>query len=221
MHNHHHDQDHGHSHNHAEHGHVHGLVDESILRSKEGVRAVSMSLLVLLATAVAQTLIYMTASSVSLFADIVHNFGDALTAVPLGAAFILRNRVAERYAGFFVVATIFVSACLTAWQAFDHLLHPEVLSQHVGILILAGFIGFIGNEWAASIRLKAGRHLHSPALIADGNHAKADGYVSLSVVAAAFFIWLGFTVADPIIGLIITAVILRITWQSYVSIRDA
>ena len=219
----HHDRHHDDSHDHHEHGHdhTHGLVDESILRSKEGVQAVSQSLVVLLATAVIQTFVYASATSVSLFADIVHNFGDSLTALPLGAAFLLKSRRAERAAGYVVVATIFLSACLTAWQAIVRLMHPADLGEHVFILVLAGIVGFAGNEIAASIRLNAGKHLHSAALIADGNHARVDGLVSLSVVAAAVLGGLGYHTADPIIGLAMTFVIFRITWHSFVAIRDS
>ncbi len=212
---------HEHSHHDHEgdtHGHSHGLVDASIIRSKEGIRAVSISLVLLLATALIQALIFFTTNSVSLLADVVHNFGDALTALPLAAAFILRNRVAEKYSGYFVVGAIFVSACVAAYAAVDRLLHPQIV-QHLFALIAAGVIGFLGNEIAAIIRLRAGKHLNSPALIADGNHARVDGLVSLSVVVSGMLIALGLQIADPIIGLLMTVLILHITWQSYETIR--
>lgn len=208
-----------HDHSHHTHGHSHGLVDESIIRSRAGVKAVSISLFVLLATALIQVLIFSTTNSISLLADVIHNFGDALTALPLAAAFLLRNKVAEKYAGYFVVAVIFFSACVAAVQATSRLIHPQSV-EHVYILIAAGIIGFLGNELAAIIRLRAGKRLHSPALIADGHHARVDGLVSISVVVSAIFVALGFQIADPIIGLIITLIILRITWHSYVTIRD-
>jgi cation diffusion facilitator family transporter len=196
------------------HGHSHGLVDESIKRSRDGVRAVSASLAILLATAVAQVVVYVSTGSVALLADLIHNFGDALTAIPLGAAFLLRSQVAERRAGYFVVLAIFVSAVVAAIEAVNRLVHPRGI-DHLGVLAVAGAIGFVGNEIAAQVRLAAGRRLDSPALIADGNHARVDGLVSLAVVASAAVVALGLDVGDPLIGLAITLVILRITWQSW------
>jgi cation diffusion facilitator family transporter len=181
------------------------------------VRAVSASLAVLLATAVVQAAIFVATSSVALLADLIHNVGDALTAVPLGAAFLLRSPVAERRSGYFVVAAIFISAAVAGVEAVDRLIHPRTI-DHLWVLALAGVIGFAGNELASRIRLRAGRRLNSPALIADGNHARADGYVSLSVVASAAISAIGLERADPLIGLAITLVILRITWQSWLTI---
>jgi cation diffusion facilitator family transporter len=196
------------------HGHSHGLVDESIKRSRDGVRAVSASLAVLLATAVAQAFVFALTGSVALLADLIHNVGDALTAIPLGAAFLLRSQTAERRAGYFVVLAIFVSAVVAAFEAVHRLVHPQGI-DHLAVLALAGAIGFAGNEIAAQVRLAAGRRLESPALIADGNHARVDGLVSLAVVASAAVVALGLDVGDPLIGLAITLVILRITWQSW------
>ncbi len=172
------------------------------------------SLAVLLATALAQAVIFATTSSVALLADLIHNVGDALTAIPLGAAFLLRSPRAERASGYFVVAAIFISATVAGIEAIDRLIHPRTI-DHLWVLALAGVIGFAGNEIASRIRLRAGRRLDSPALIADGNHARADGYVSLSVVASAAITAIGLERADPLIGLAITLVILRITWQSW------
>ena len=211
---------HDHDHSHGADGHTHGLVDQSILRSKAGIRAVSLSLVVLLGTSIVQAYILSLTYSISLLADVIHNFGDALTAVPLAAAFLLRNKIAEKYAGYFVVLTIFVSAGITAFEAFKRLAHPQSI-DHLYILIAAGIIGFLGNEIAAIIRIKAGKHLHSPALIADGNHARIDGFVSISVIVSAIFAALGFQIADPIIGLLVTFLILHITWQSYETISRA
>ena len=201
----------------SSHGHSHGLVDPSITRSRAGVRAVSASLAVLLATAVAQAVIFAATGSVALLADLIHNVGDALTAIPLGAAFLLRSPRAERASGYFVVAAIFISATVAGIEAIDRLIHPRAI-DHLWVLALAGVIGFAGNEIASRIRLRAGRRLDSPALIADGNHARADGYVSLSVVASAAITAIGLERADPLIGLAITLVILRITWQSWQTI---
>lgn len=209
---------HGHDHD-GGHGHSHGLVDESIKRSRDGLRAVAISLVVLLVTALLQAGVYVVTGSVALLADLIHNFGDALTAIPLGAAFLMRSAVAERRAGYFVVLAIFVSAAVAAVEAIDRLFHPQPI-EHLLVLGIAGAIGFAGNELAAQVRLRAGRRLKSPALIADGNHARIDGLVSLAVVASAVVVALGLDVADPLIGLAITVVILRITWASWRTITS-
>jgi cation diffusion facilitator family transporter len=209
---------HSHSHDVEGHGHSHGLVDRAITRSRAGLRAVAISLAVLLATSVAQAVIFLSTGSVALLADLIHNFGDALTAVPLGIAFLLRSFVAEKRAGYFVVAAILISACVAAIESVNRLIHPQTL-DHLWVLAGAGALGFIGNEIAAQVRLRAGRRLSSPALIADGYHARTDGFVSLAVVASAAVVALGFELGDPIIGLVITLVILRVTWQSIQTIR--
>jgi cation diffusion facilitator family transporter len=194
-------------------------VDASIKRSREGVRAVLASLLVLGLAAAAQAAMLVLTGSVALLADLIHNVGDAATAIPLGIAFALRSWRAERIAGLFVVLAIFVSACVAGYEAIARLVHPEEVT-HLGALAAAGAIGFIGNWLAARIRTGAGRRLDSPALLADGAHARADAYVSLAVVASAVVVALGFTVADPLIGLAITLVILRITWDSWTTVRQ-
>ena len=198
--------------------HSHGPVDPSITRSKAGIRAVSISLAVLTVTAVAQTLIYASTLSVALLADLIHNFGDASTAIPLGLAFLLRSARGERLAGLAVVLAIFASACVALVQTILRFIHPHELS-HLWWLAAAGVIGFVGNEIAARIRSRAGRRLNSPALVADGNHARVDGFVSLGVVASATVVALGAPIADPVIGLVITLVILRITWASWKTVR--
>jgi cation diffusion facilitator family transporter len=200
------------------HGHSHGLVDPSIVRSRAGVRAVSISLVVLLLTTVLQVAVFVASNSVALLADLIHNFGDALTAVPLGIAFFLRSARGEKAAGYFVVATIFFSACVALVQTVERLLDPQPL-EHLWALAAAGAIGFVGNEIAALIRLRAGKRLRSPALVADGYHARTDGFVSLGVVGSAIVVALGFEIGDPLIGLAITLVILRITWHSWRTIR--
>ncbi len=200
------------------HGHSHGLVDRSITRSRDGLRTVLASLAVLLVTAILQGAIFAATGSVALLADLIHNFGDALTAIPLGIAFLLRSFVAEKRAGYFVVAAIFVSACVALWQSLERLVHPQHLG-HLWPLAGAGLVGFAGNEIAAQIRSRAGRRLDSPALIADGAHARIDGFVSLSVVASAILVALGLDVGDPIVGLLMTLVILRITWQSFRTVQ--
>jgi cation diffusion facilitator family transporter len=197
-----------------DHQHSHGLVDESIKRSRAGVRAVSLALLVLGATAAAQAIVFVMSGSVALLADLIHNAGDAATALPLGVAFALRSSRAERWAGLAVVGAIFVSACVAGYEAIDRLLNPQA-PDALGALALAGALGYAGNFAAARIRTRAGRRHDSPALIADGDHARADAYVSLAVVASAGAVGVGVRVADPLIGLAITVVILRITWQSW------
>jgi cation diffusion facilitator family transporter len=208
--------DHPHEHGHArDDGHSHGgLVDRSIVRSYEGVKAVSISLAVLGIAAGTQLAIFLLSGSVALLADLIHNFGDALTAIPLGIAFFLRSFRGEKLAGLAVVLAIFVSACVALYETIQRFIHPQHLS-HLWVLAAAGLIGFVGNEIAAQVRLHAGNRLASPALIADGNHARIDGFVSLGVVASAIVVALGLQVGDPIIGLAITLVILRITWDSW------
>ena len=208
---------HPHAHHHGR-GHSHGLVHDSIKRSREGIRAVALALLVLGATALAQTLVFVASGSVALLADLIHNFGDAATALPLGIAFALRSAPAERVAGLFVVAAIFISACVAGYEAIDRLIDPRDV-EHVGALAAAGALGFIGNWIAALIRTRAGARLDSPALVADGAHARADAYVSLAVIASALAIAIGLEIADPLIGLAITVVILRITRDSWRTVR--
>jgi cation diffusion facilitator family transporter len=211
---------HPHSHTHGgEHGHSHGLVAASIKRSRAGLRAVLASLLILGVTAALQLVVFVLSGSIALLADLIHNFGDALTAVPLGAAFLMRSFKAEKYAGYFVVATIFVSACVAFAESIDRLVNPQHLS-HLWALAGAGVLGFLGNEAAAWVRLRAGRRLQSPALVADGYHARTDGIVSLAVVASAVLVAFGVQVADPLIGMVVTVVILRITWHSYLTVRN-
>ena len=144
---------------------------------------------------------------------LVHNFGDALTALPLGIAFYLRSFRGEKLAGLFVVLVIFVSACVALDETIMRFIHPQTLS-HLWVLAAAGAVGFVGNEIVAQVRLRAGRRLSSPALIADGNHARVDGFVSLGVITSALIVSLGAPIGDPIIGLVITVVILKITWDS-------
>jgi cation diffusion facilitator family transporter len=210
----------GDHHDHApgDHGHSRGLVHDSIKRSREGVRAVLISLGVLGLAAVAQTLVFALSGSVALLADLIHNFGDALTAVPLGIAFWLRRERAERGAGLFVVAAIFISACVAGVEAVLRLINPTP-PDHLLLLAAAGAIGYVGNHIAAQVRTRAGERLDSPALIADGHHARADAYVSLAVIASAVVVAIGLPIADPLIGLAITLVILRITWQSWATVR--
>ena len=200
------------------HEHSHGLVHDSIKRSRQGLRAVGLALAFLAATATVQTVIFVASGSVALLADLIHNAGDAATAIPLGIAFALRSARAERWAGLAVVFAIFVSACVAGYEAIDRLIDPHEV-DNLTALAAAGAVGFAGNWWAALIRSRAGKRLHSAALVADGDHARADAYVSLAVVASAAALAVGADLLDPLIGLAITAVILRITWDSWRVVR--
>jgi len=197
------------------HAHTHGLVDPSIVRSRSGLRAVALSLAVLGAAAAGQAAIFaLSSDSVSLLADLIHNAGDALTAVPLGFAFFIRSHRAEHVAGRAVVLTIFVSACVALYEAIDRFVHPHNL-HHLRALALAGAIGVCGNGLAAKIRGAAGKRLNSRALIADGAHARADMLASLAVVGSAAAVALSAQIADPLIGLAIAIVILKVTRNSW------
>jgi cation diffusion facilitator family transporter len=184
------------------------------------VKAVSISLAVLGTAAGIQVAIFTLSGSVALLADLIHNFGDALTAIPLGIAFFLRSVRGERVGGLAVVLSIFISACVALYETILRLIHPQHLA-HLWALAAAGVVGFVGNEIAAQVRLHAGSRLASAAMTADGNHARIDGFVSLSVVASALVVALGVQIADPIIGLVITLVILKITWDSWNTVRKA
>ena len=208
-----------HHHNHP-HGHSHGLVDESIIRSRAGVKAVGLSFLVLFVTATIQIIVYSSGHSIALLADLIHNLGDALTAVPLGLAFFFHSKKGEKLAGYFVVLLIFLSACVALYEVVERFMHPQT-PTHLFAIFLAGVVGFVGNEIAAVIRHRAGKKLNSAALIADGNHARVDGLVSLGVVVGVTGVALGFPIADPLVGLLITLLILRITWQSWRTIRES
>jgi cation diffusion facilitator family transporter len=200
------------------HDHSHGLVDPSIKRSREGLRVVGVSLALLAVTAAGQGAIYIATGSVALLADLIHNAGDALTAVPLAVAFLLRSERAERRAGLAVVLTILASAVVAGVVAVERLIHP-LAPEHLPALALAGIVGVIGNAIAARVRLRGGRRLNSPALIADGNHARSDAIVSAGVILSAGAVAVGAPIADPIIGLVITALILQITWESWKTVR--
>jgi cation diffusion facilitator family transporter len=203
-----------------DHDHSHGLVDRSILRSRAGVKAVALSLLILGLTAGAQVAVFSLSNSVALLADLIHNAGDALTAIPLGVAFFLRSVRAEKIAGLAVVFAIFISAMVALYETIMRFVHPEQIS-HLWALAAAGVIGFLGNEVAAQVRLGAGRRLASAAMIADGKHARTDGFVSLGVVVSAIAVALGVQIADPVVGLGITLIILHITWESWHEVRHA
>ena len=201
-----------------QHGHSHGLVDPSIVRSRAGVKAVTVSLVILLVTSLIQLAVFLVSDSVALLTDVIHNGGDSLTAIPLGIAFLLRSRRGELWAGYFVVAVILASALVALTEVISRFFHPQT-PTHLWALFVAGVVGVIGNEVAAIIRWRAGKRLNSPALVADGIHARADGCVSAGIMASAAFIALGLPIADPIIGLIITGLIFHSTWGSWLTIR--
>jgi cation diffusion facilitator family transporter len=195
-------------------------IDDALESSAAGIRAVKVSLAVLGLTAAAQIVVVIVSGSVALAADTIHNFSDALTAVPLWIAFALATKAATRrytygfgrvedLAGLFVVAMIALSAIIAGYEAVMRLIHPEPI-DHVGWVAVAGLIGFIGNEWVALYRIRIGRRVGSAALVADGVHARTDGFTSLAVLFSAGGVALGFPLADPIIGLVITVAILAV-----------
>lgn len=250
-HDHHDDHDHGHGH-HDDHDHDHdhahhtGLkgwlfelfvphthdsadsIDDALESSVQGVRALKISLFLLLGTTVLQFLVVLISGSVALLADTIHNFSDALTAVPLWIAFILGRRAANRrftygygraedLAGLFIVAVVALSAVVAAWQSIDRLFHPQQL-HNLWWVLAAGLIGFAGNEAVAVYRIRVGRQIGSAALVADGVHARIDGFTSLAVVLGAGGVMLGFPLADPIVGLLISAAIIVLLWGTVKSI---
>ena len=215
---------HAHPHGHGEHGHTHGAVDPTIATSERGIWAIKWSFVALMATALLQLVVVLLSGSVALLSDTIHNFGDAATAMPLGIAFALtRLGVSRRFtfgygrvedlAGVVIVLIILFSAAMAGYQAVERLLNP----QPVGFLwavAAASLVGFIGNEAVAVFRIRVGREIGSAALVADGYHARTDGWTSLAVLAGATGVWLEYPLADPIVGLLIAAAILVIVWQS-------
>ena len=202
---------------HLDQDHTHEL-PELDRRTREGLRAVGLSLGILGATALAQVAIVVASASVALFADLIHNIGDALTAVPVGIAFALRSARAERYAGLAVVLAILVSGIVAGIAAVDKLINPQT-PDHLLALALAGLIGVAGNAVAARVRSRAGEKINSPALIADGHHARVDAMVSGGVVLSAIAVGIGFPIGDPLIALAITAVIGHIAWEAWETIQ--
>lgn len=245
-----HEGDHFHDHDHDHDGHSHkhhsgfkgwlfelfvphthdssDSIDDALEASKEGIQALKISMVILLATTVLQVIVVAISGSVALLADTIHNFSDALTAVPLWIAFILGRRVAtKRYtygygraedlAGLFIVAVIALSAVLAAWQSIDRLFNPQPL-ENLWWVLAAGVIGFAGNEIVAVYRIRVGQKIGSAALVADGVHARTDGFTSLAVVLGAIGVMLGFPLADPIIGLLISVAIIALLWGTVKSI---
>jgi cation diffusion facilitator family transporter len=218
-----------HSHNqsqahHGPHDHTHGTIDPALLTTERGIWAVKWSLIGLGATAVFQAVIVFFSGSVALLADTIHNIADAGTAIPLWIAFNLARRQPSRrftygygrvedVAGVIVVLTILFSAIVAGYESVNRLLHPQPV-EHLWAVAIASIIGLAGNELAAILRIRVGKEINSAALVADGYHARVDGLTSLGVLFSAVGVWLGYPLADPIIGLIITAAILPIVWES-------
>lgn len=206
------------------HGHAHGAVDRAMLSSSRGIWATKVSLVVLLATAVPQVVIVIFTGSVALLADTIHNFGDAATALPLWAAFILARRRptprftyglgrAEDLAGLLIVVAILATGIVAGYESIKRLSDPPEIN-HLWAVAVAALVGFVGNEAVALFRMKVGRDIGSAALVADGLHARVDGLTSLAVLVGALGVWLGAPLADPIVGLIITLAIFRIVVES-------
>lgn len=216
---------HGHTHGTGQpHGHTHGVVDPTIATTTRGIWAIKWSFVILAITSALQLVVVFATGSVALLADTIHNVGDAVTAIPLWIAFrLVRKPPTQRFtyglgrvedlAGISIVAIILFSAVFAGYEAISRLINPQPITL-LWAVAAAGVVGFIGNEAVAVFRIRVGREIESAALIADGYHARTDGLTSLAVVAGAFGVWLGFPLADPIIGLIITVAIFGIVWQS-------
>jgi cation diffusion facilitator family transporter len=214
----------GHDHGSGDHGHTHGVTDPSITTTERGIWAIKWSFVILAITSALQLVVVYMSSSIALLADTIHNVADATTAIPLWIAFMLVRRPptrvfnyglgrAEDLAGILIVLIILFSAVFAGYQAINRLIYPHPVI-YLGWVAVAGIVGFLGNEIVAVFRIKVGREIQSAALIADGYHARTDGFTSLAVVLGAVGVWAGFPLADPIIGLLITITIFGIVWQS-------
>lgn len=211
-------------------GHSHDStdsVDDALESSTVGIRALKISLVALMVTALFQVVIVFISGSVALLADTIHNFGDALTALPLWVAFALSRRAANRtytygygraedLAGVAIVSVIFFSALVAGYESVLKLIYGSEVSN-VGWVAVAAIVGFLGNELVAQFRISVGKRIGSAALIADGQHARVDGFTSLAVLAGAAGVWLGYPVLDPLVGLGITVAILFIVKDSALS----
>ena len=198
------------------------IVDSTLEASARGMRTLWISFAGLMVTAVGQLVVVLISGSVALLGDTLHNFADALTAVPLAIAFALGRRAASRrftyglgrsedLAGLVILLVMFASAVLAAWTAIDRLINPREMTG-IGWVAAAGVVGFVGNEIVARYRITVGRQIGSAALIADGLHARTDGFTSLAVLLAAGGAWIGWNWADPAVGLLITVAILGVLW---------
>ena len=210
--------------NDEKHGHTHGSIDPSIVTTEKGLWAVKWSFVVLMITFIIQVIVVIFTGSVALLADTIHNLGDAVTAIPLGIAFLFAMKKpskrftygygrVEDLAGVIIVGIILFSAVFAGYQAKDRIIHPLPI-QNIWAVIIAPIVGFIGNEGVAIFRIKVGKEIGSAALVADGYHARIDGFTSLAVIVGAFGVLLGFPLADPIIGLLISITIFKIVWDS-------
>lgn len=210
-------------------------LDTALKSSEQGIRAVKISFLILLATSIIQLGIVAVTGSVSLLADTIHSFSDALTSIPLFLAFKLSQRPsnrrytygygrAEDLAGIFIIVMIAGSALVAGWQAIERLIDPQPIT-HLWVLFTAGIVGFLGNEVVALYRIREGKTIGSAALVADGYHARTDGFTSLAVAFGAIGVALGFPRADPIVGLLISVAIFVVlasaTKQVYARLMDA
>jgi cation diffusion facilitator family transporter len=225
---HHHDHEENHHAKGIEHQHIHGVVDPTIVATQRGLWAIKWSFILLFVTALIQAVVVLMSGSVALLADTIHNVGDAATALPLWVAFLLARRPPSRrftyglgrvedLAGVAIVGLIVVSVIVAGYESLSRLIHPQPLT-HLGAVALASIIGFLGNEAVAFFRIRVGKEIGSAALVADGYHARADGLTSLAVLVGVVGVWLGYPIVDPIVGLIITVVIVRIVWESSVTI---
>src|SRR5438445_5151813 len=221
--------DHGHSHfkshsEHTHHAHTHGAIDPSILSTERGIWAIKWSFVGLFATAIFQVAVVLLSGSVALLADTIHNFGDAVTAIPLWVAFTLgRRKPSKRFtyglgrvedlAGVTIVLIILLNALVADYLSIDRFLHPQAV-KYLWAVIIASVIGFLSNEAVAIFRIKVGKEIGIAPLIAAGYHARVDGLTSLAVLFGAVGVWLGYPLADTIVGLVITVAILRLVWES-------
>src|ERR1700730_8548607 len=206
------------------HGHAHGVVDPSFAPSDRGVWALKWSFVGLMVTAAIQVVVVVLSGSVGLLADTIHNFADAATAIPLGVAFWLARRGTttrrftyglgrvEDFAGILIILTILASALVAAYESITRLVHPQPVALLWAVMV-ASVVGFVGNEAVAVFRIRVGKQIGSVALIADGYHARVDGWTSLAVFVGAIGVWAGYPLADPLIGLVISAAILAIVWS--------
>lgn len=208
--------------------HIHGVIDPSVYTTRRGIQAIKWSFVGLFSTAAFQIVVVMFSGSVALLSDTIHNLGDAATGIPLWVAFRLarlkpNNRFTYGYgrvedlAGVAIVFMILLSAAVAGYESIDRFFHPQSV-RHLWAVIIAAVIGLVGNEAVARFRLTVGKEIGSAALVADGHHARADGLTSLAVLLGAIGVWLGYPLADPIVGLLITVAILRIVWKSGKSI---
>jgi cation diffusion facilitator family transporter len=213
---------HSHEHRDDSHDHRHGRIDSQIITTERGIKAVKMSFIFLMITAALQAFVVALSGSVALLADTVHNFGDAFTAIPLWIAFKLaKRRPSDRFpygygrvedlAGVFIVLVILTSAVLAGYESVMRFFHPTGI-RHLWMVVAAGLIGFVGNELVAQYRIRIGKEIKSTALVADGHHARVDGLTSLGVLLSALGLRMGWSLADPIIGCLISLAILRISW---------